>query len=78
MTDRGTKLERAEESLRRTREALARNVGAPSEVDWREALERSEARVAREIENAIAADKAAAPFFSGDVYRSDYRTGARA
>ena len=46
MTDRGIKLERTEDSLRRAREALARNMGKATEQDWREAVARYEERVA--------------------------------
>lgn len=46
MTNRGTKLDQARESLDRTRDALARNVGTLTEQDWREAVTRAEARVA--------------------------------
>ncbi len=34
----------AQESVERTREALARNIGNPTEQDWRDALQRAEAR----------------------------------
>ncbi len=78
MTDRGTKLERAEETLKRSEEALARNLGKLTEEDWREALERTRAKVDELRTNEIAADKAAAPFFSSDTWRSDYRTDERA
>jgi hypothetical protein len=45
MTDRGTRLSRAIESLERTRDALRRNVGTITEQDWREAVKRAEVRV---------------------------------
>jgi hypothetical protein len=48
MTNRGTKLEQARETLDRTQKALERNVGTETEQDWREALARARDRVARE------------------------------
>jgi hypothetical protein len=45
MTDRGTKLERALESLQRTSEALERSRGTITEQDWKAAYVRAVERV---------------------------------
>ena len=45
-TDTGTRLSQAEDSLQRTREALERNRGNPTEQDWRAAAARLEATIA--------------------------------
>lgn len=46
-TDRGSKLDRAQDSLERTREALAANLDNETAEDWRAAVVRAEARVDR-------------------------------